>query len=109
MGNFSIWEVLFLICFAVSWPISIIKSLSTKIVIGKSPFFMVLIIFGYIFGIIHKINNNYDIVTWLYVLNALLVSTDLFLYFLYVGKNKRDMQEKSKINKSDNTCDEVDK
>ena len=43
MANFSIWEVLFLLCFAVSWPVSIAKSLRTKVVIGKSPLFMSLI------------------------------------------------------------------
>lgn len=91
MNDFSIWEVLFLICFAISWPISIIKSLRTKVVIGKSPAFMMLVILGYIFGIVHKVLYNYDVVTWLYVFNAVLVSFDLFLYFLFIGKNKRDM------------------
>ena len=90
-GDFSIWEVLFLLCFAVSWPVSIAKSLRTKVVIGKSPLFMSLVILGYIFGIIHKVLNNYDIVTWLYAFNALLVATDLTLYFVYIGKNRRDM------------------
>lgn len=81
MPHFSIWEVLFLLCFAVSWPLSIAKSLRTKIVIGKSPIFMSLIILGYIFGIIHKALYSYDIVIWLYVFNAVLVATDVALYF----------------------------
>ena len=91
MTDFSIWEVLFLLCFAVSWPVSIAKSLRTKVVIGKSPMFMSLIILGYIFGIIHKSLYSNDIVIWLYVFNAVLVSTDLFLYFLYIGQNRRDL------------------
>ena len=93
MTNFSIWEVLFLLCFAVSWPVSIAKSLRTKLVIGKSPLFMSLIILGYIFGIIHKSLYSNDIVIWLYVFNAVLVSTDLFLYFLYIGQNRRDLMK----------------
>ncbi|MBO4489185.1 MAG: hypothetical protein J5741_05960 [Bacteroidales bacterium] len=93
MANFSIWEVLFLLCFAVSWPVSIAKSLRTKIVIGKSPLFMSLIILGYIFGIIHKALYSYDIVIWLYVFNGLLVTTDLILYFAYIGRNRRDLAE----------------
>ena len=93
LHDFSIWEVLFLICFAVSWPISIIKALRTKVVIGKSPIFMALVILGYIFGIIHKMLYSRDIVIFLYVFNALLVSIDLFLYFLFIGKNKRDLQQ----------------
>ena len=92
MGNISIWEILFLLCFAVSWPVSIAKSLRTKVVIGKSPFFMSLVILGYIFGIIHKALYSHDIVIWLYVFNALLVATDLTLYFVYIGRNRRDMQ-----------------
>lgn len=98
MNDFSIWEVLFLICFAISWPISICKALRTKVVIGKSPIFMMLIILGYIFGIIHKVLYSYDIVTWLYVFNAILVSFDLLLYFLYIGKNKREITQKTKQN-----------
>ena len=92
MANFSIWEVLFLLCFAVSWPVSIAKSLRTKMVIGKSPLCMSLIILGYIFGIIHKSLYSNDIVIWLYVFNAVLVSFDLVLYFMYIGKNRRDLK-----------------
>lgn len=92
MINFSIWEVLFLCCFAISWPVSIAKSLRTKIVIGKSPLFMSLVILGYIFGIIHKLLYSRDIVIWLYVFNALLVSFDLFLYFLYIGRNRKQLE-----------------
>ena len=83
MGNFSIWEVLFLLCFACSWPFSIAKSLRTKVVTGKSPLFMTLIILGYIFGIIHKVNYDYNWVVYLYAFNALMVLTDLLLYFYY--------------------------
>lgn len=90
--TFSIWEVLFLLCFAVSWPVSIAKSLRTKVVIGKSPLFMSLVILGYIFGIIHKALYSRDIVIFLYLFNALLVATDLFLYFLYIGKNRQEMK-----------------
>ena len=92
MANFSIWEVLFLLCFAVSWPVSIAKSLRTKVVIGKSPLFMSLSILGYMFGIIHKSLYSNDIVIWLYVFNAVLVSFDLVLYFMYIGKNRRELK-----------------
>lgn len=94
MVNFSIWEVLFLVCFAISWPVSIAKSVRTKVVIGKSPLFMSLIILGYIFGIIHKFLYSKDIVVFLYMFNALLVSTDLFLYYLYIGENRKEMESK---------------
>ena len=91
MTEFSVWEVLFLLCFAISWPVSIAKSLRTKVVIGKSPLFMSLIILGYIFGIVHKLLYSRDIVIFMYIFNATLVATDLFLYFLYIGKNRKEM------------------
>jgi len=91
MNDISVWEILMLLCFAFSWPISIVKSLKTKMVIGKSPLFMIVILLGYVFGIINKLLNNYDVVTYLYAFNFLIVSFDLFLYFLYIGKNKADL------------------
>lgn len=83
MGSFSIWEVLFLLCFACSWPFSIAKSIRTKVVTGKSPIFMSLIILGYIFGIVHKTLYDCNWVIGLYAFNALMVFTDLMLYFYY--------------------------
>lgn len=79
----SICEMLMLLCFACSWPFSIVKALRTKVVAGKSPLFMIIIIFGYMLGIAHKLTGNADWVTFLYVFNILIVGTDLFLYFYY--------------------------
>lgn len=90
-GDISQWEILMLLCFACSWPISIIKSLKTKMVIGKSPFFMIIIMLGYLFGIIHKVIHNHDIVTYLYGFNFLLVAFDLTLFYLFIGKNKEQL------------------
>lgn len=92
----SVFEILMLICFACSWPVSIVKALKTKVVIGKSPVFMMIIIIGYIFGIIHKIMYNFDWVVYLYALNMLIVSFDLFLYFRYIGQNRRDLLNQEK-------------
>ncbi len=93
----SIFETLMLVCFGVSWPISIIKALKTKSVAGKSPVFMIIVISGYASGIIHKLLYSQDWVTILYVINFILVSIDLFLYFHYskkietVNKNQKFM------------------
>ena len=84
----KIFEILFLLCFAVSWPISIAKALRTKVTKGKSPIFMGFILFGYIFGIINKfVNHQVDYVIWFYVLNFCLVACDLFLYYRYKDNN----------------------
>ena len=46
----SLFEVGMLLCFGVSWPISIVKALRTKKVVGKSPLFMIVICIGYLCG-----------------------------------------------------------
>lgn len=89
--NVSVFEILMLLCFACSWPFSIVKALRTKVVLGKSPVFMSIIILGYVFGILHKVFYNYDWVVYLYLFNLLIVSFDLFLYFKYIGQNRRDL------------------
>ena len=97
--SFSIFEVLMLLCFACSWPISILKGLRTKIVIGKSPFFLILLIIGYAMGITHKALYHYDIVTYLYAFNMLLVAADLIIYYRYIGDNKCNLALKKADNK----------
>ena len=87
----SVFEILMLLCFACSWPFSIVKALRTKVVIGKSPIFMSIIVLGYVFGILHKIFYHPDAVVFLYLFNLLIVSFDLFLYFKYIGQNRRDL------------------
>ncbi len=79
----SPFEAIMLICFGVSWPISILKALRTKKVIGKSPVFMVVVIIGYASGMIHKVINSNDWVIYLYALNMMMVGIDLALYFRY--------------------------
>lgn len=81
----SIFESVMLICFGVSWPISIAKAVRTKDVSGKSPGFMTVICIGYISGVIHKLRYCPDLVTILYVVNAIMVACDLCLYFYYSG------------------------
>ena len=89
--NVSVFEIMMLLCFACSWPFSIVKALRTKVVIGKSPVFMSIIVLGYVFGILHKIFYHPDAVVYLYLFNLLIVSFDLFLYFKYIGQNRRDL------------------
>jgi len=86
----SPFEFGMLLCFGISWPLSIAKSLRTKHVAGKSPLFMSIVDIGYVSGILHKIYFNYDWVIWLYILNFLMVSFDLFLYFLYSRRTKTE-------------------
>lgn len=76
----SILEAIMLICFGAAWPFSIAKSLKSKSTNGKSLLFLVVLILGYIAGILNKLLNNNDIVLYLYILNLLMVSTDAMLW-----------------------------
>ncbi len=87
--SFSIFEVGMLICFGFSWPMAIWKTIKVKNPAGKSYWFMALIIVGYLCGCTHKIIYNFDIVFWLYLLNTVLVATDLLLCLYYTQKNKK--------------------
>ena len=85
----SIFEIGMLVCFGVSWPISIAKTLKTKVVAGKSVLFLVIIILGYVCGIIHKLLYSPDFVIYLYAVNLVLVTVDLMLC-LYYSKNRSE-------------------
>lgn len=77
----SIFEAIMLLCFGAAWPFSIIKSYKSRSVAGKSPYFLIVVIIGYISGIINKLLYSNDIVMYLYILNLLMVATDLALYY----------------------------
>lgn len=81
----SIFEAIMLICFGAAWPFSIYKSYTSRQTSGKSAVFLYVVVIGYIAGIIHKLLYNFDFVIYLYSLNALMVLTDLALYY----RNKR--------------------
>ena len=78
----EILEALMVISFGFSWPMNIIKSLRAKTTKGKSLMFLLLIEFGYVCGIISKlVSGNITYVFIFYVLNLLMVFTDIMLYF----------------------------
>ncbi|MDD3013348.1 MAG: PQ-loop domain-containing transporter [Candidatus Gastranaerophilales bacterium] len=79
----SIFEIGMLVCFGASWPFAVVKTYKTKNVKGKSILFLILVLIGYLFGILHKIFHNYDMVIYLYMLNGLMVLADIILYFRY--------------------------
>jgi hypothetical protein len=76
----SIFEIAMLVCFGAAWPVSIYKSLKTREVAGKSLPFLVIVLVGYMAGILHKLVFRYDLVIFLYILNAVMVALDIILY-----------------------------
>ena len=76
----SVFEIVMLVCFGAAWPVSIWKSLKTREVAGKSLPFLIIILVGYAAGILHKLLYHYDLVIFLYALNAVMVGIDVALY-----------------------------
>ena len=78
-----------LVCFGVSWPVDIIKSLRVRRTEGKSLSFMVIILAGYALGIAAKVSGILAAktalpwVTALYALNFLFVAVDIALYLRF--------------------------
>ena len=80
-AEMSFFEAGMLLCFGAAWPTSIIKSLKSRSTKGKSIVFLFIILTGYVFGILHKIFYNMDIVLVFYIINFIMVATDAILYF----------------------------
>ena len=79
----AILECIMLICFGISWPISVYKSATSRSTQGKSIIFTFAIMVGYLAGIMGKIISgaiNYALV--LYLINLAVVSVDCALYFI---------------------------
>lgn len=78
----EILEVIMVLSFGAAWPVSILKSLRARTAKGKSPFFLSIIIFGYACGILSKaIAGRINYVVVFYIINMIMVSIDLSLYF----------------------------
>ena len=75
-------ETIMIICFGLSWPNNVLKSLRSRTAKGKSLAFLLLIEVGYIFGIIGKfITHSFNLATIFYFINFAMVLVDICLYF----------------------------
>ncbi|MBE7018839.1 MAG: hypothetical protein E7413_03045 [Ruminococcaceae bacterium] len=86
----ELMEAVTILCFGLSWPISIHKSYISKTAKGKSLFFEVFLLIGYAFGIFRKIlqltqlgcsGGIFYLSFFFYILNFLEISIDVALYF----------------------------
>ncbi len=69
-----------LICFGLSWPFNISKSLRSRTAKGKSVVFEILIIVGYLCGLTGKLlTDDASYVVFFYIADILMVATDLVL------------------------------
>ena len=96
----EILEIVMIVSFGASWPLNVMKSYKARTTKGKSLSFLCLIFFGYIAGILSKFMNPTYMaafgekwyVLFFYVLNLIMVGTDLVLYF-----RNRDLDKKNGV------------
>lgn len=93
-----ILEAVMIALFGFSWPNNIMTTLKNKSTKGKSLMFLLLIDTGYVAGIASKFITLFagESKPWIfylglavYILNFVMVSTDLILYFYYRSKEKK--------------------
>jgi len=78
----EILEMCMLIAFGCAWPVSIVKSLRVRTAVGTSPVFNIVVMVGYVCGILSKVvGHNVDYVIAFYGLNFVMVGVNLSLYF----------------------------
>ena len=76
-------ESVMLICFGLSWPVSVVKNIKAHTAKSMSLPFILLIITGYIAGISSKIiNQNFSYVLVIYFFNLFVVSMNVVVYFI---------------------------
>ena len=89
----QVLEAGMLVCFGIAWPVDIYKTLKVRHTTGKSARFMGLVLLGYLCGIAGKLfradGGLPESVTWLYVLNAVLVGIDIALCLHYRGRGAK--------------------
>ena len=94
-------EITMIVSFGISWPVNVVKSFKSRTTKGKSLLFLALIFFGYIAGIASKlVNESYMAqfgskwyVLFFYVLNFIMVATDMLLYFRNLSLDKKKAKE----------------
>ena len=91
----SHFEIIMLICFGAAWPFSIYRSWVSHSTKGKSLLFMVIVMVGYIAGVLHKIYFDHDLVIYLYGLNFLMVAVDVTLYLRNRAEEKKSGKTKT--------------
>ncbi|MGL9730797.1 hypothetical protein IGI44_004215 [Enterococcus sp. DIV0756] len=88
------FEIMMVLCFGLSWPLSVYKSYVSRTSEGKSLFFECFIFTGYIFGIVGKVlNGTISYVVIFYVINLVIVGVDICLYF----RNRRLDKERERL------------
>ena len=78
----QILESIMLICFGFSWPFTVVKNYKARSAKAMSLPFILLIVSGYVAGILAKfIGGQINYVLVIYFINLIVVSTNILIYF----------------------------
>lgn len=118
----EILEIAMLVLFGCSWPISVYKSIKVRTSVGKSAVFNILLIIGYIAGIISKFlkmtpfmaaNANdglkkgiFIFALIMYFVNLAMITTNLVLY--YMNKRLDNLKTAEKIAETNSNPEVID-
>ena len=98
----NLLEALMILCFGLSWPLSVHKAYKSRTAQGKSLSFELFIWIGYVFGIARKIiqinaGEGAGVMFYMafifYVFNIAMISVDILLYF----RNRRLDRERGLV------------
>ena len=90
----EILECIMMICFGFSWPISVVKNIKAKTAKSMSLPFILLILFGYLAGVVSKfLSHNINFVLIVYFINILSVCVNLTVYFINRGYDLKREKE----------------
>ena len=84
----EILEIVMILSFGASWPFNVVRSFKARTAKGKSPAFLILILIGYVAGIVAKLTNFAYMAEFstkwyvliFYIINFIMVAVDLGLY-----------------------------
>jgi uncharacterized membrane protein HdeD (DUF308 family) len=83
------FEMLFLLCFGLSWPMNIVKAVRSKTSKGVSLWFLCVCFLGYVFGIISKlVDTTLSYTLIFYCINICMVGTCIVFYFINSRNDK---------------------
>lgn len=99
----EILEIAMVVLFGASWPLNVLKSYRARTTKGKSLSFLVIIFIGYIAGILSKFTNPEYMeqiahkwyIVFFYILNLIMVGTDLILYERNRRLDRKDAENES--------------
>ena len=86
-----LFETAMLVCFGLSWPVNLVKSIKSKTAKATSLKFLLLIFLGYICGITAKfISGQINYVLIVYFLNIAVVGANIAVYFINKSHDKKE-------------------